>query len=279
MFKRIRKENKIAKLEARIKELEAERNDYMVKYSKEAIRKSELLLENIELQKEKRIAEKRLSKTLECSKMLKDEYERAEANVDFYMEESQYWQDCFERLTDSMCDYVEKHHVAGDIIDITDAIINKAFKPEEMAIDTECTVVDEVLLLMAPVEEEVVERVEAEVYYVKEINVDFRPYLFDIEDAIDLEEVVSESNEVEYHVAMNVGLDRVGEVDEIIFLRELETEEEANEMSDVSEVDAMKARNEERIKKALRKLKKSRGKVKVSERRTPPLPPHKRKVC
>ena len=87
---------------------------------------------------------------------------------------------------------------------------------ERDAIDATCRVKDEVILLMAPVEEE--------------------------------------------------------SVDEIIFLSELESEE-------VSEVDAMKARSEERIKIALRKLKESRNVSKSEVRRTPPLPPHRRKAC
>lgn len=87
---------------------------------------------------------------------------------------------------------------------------------ERDAIDATCRVKDEVILLMAPVEEE--------------------------------------------------------SVDEIIFLSELESEE-------VSEVDAMKARSEERIKIALRKLKESRNVSKSEVRRTPPLPPYRRKAC
>ncbi len=83
----------------------------------------------------KEVAEQRLNKTLYCAKELKDRYERAEANVDFYIDEAQEWQDCFERLTESVCDYLERTGVAGDLTNITDSIIEKAFSPTESAVE------------------------------------------------------------------------------------------------------------------------------------------------
>lgn len=83
----------------------------------------------------KEVAEQRLSKTLYCAKELKDKYERAEANIDFYIDEAQEWQECFERLTESICDYLERTGVAGDLINITDSIIDKAFNPTESAVE------------------------------------------------------------------------------------------------------------------------------------------------
>jgi chromosome segregation ATPase len=81
------------------------------------------------------VTEQRLSKTLYCAKELKDKYDRAEANIDLYIDEAQEWQECFERLTESICDYLERTGVAGDLVNITDSIIDKAFNPTESAVE------------------------------------------------------------------------------------------------------------------------------------------------
>ncbi len=219
MFKRI---GRIAKLEARIKELEAinerlreEINDWQESY--ETVQDAyDEYVDYVEEQKE--VMENYLYE-------LKEKLEEAEGADEYIneLEEALFKENPNHILVKGMAQYYG----------------------ERDAIDATFRVSDEILLLNAPEE-------------VNEVS----------------EEVVSEANEVEYHAVINVGIDRVGEVDEIIFLSELIIEVDECE---VSEVSAMKARGEERIRIALRKL---RGNVSKSEvRGTPPLPPRKRKAC
>jgi DNA repair exonuclease SbcCD ATPase subunit len=194
------KRSKYEAMEARIKELEAEHNDYLIKMAEQTIRINELLIEKAELQLREIEMQEYMEDYLDDIKwkaeQIKDELDGANEYI-AELEEELFKENPNHILVRGMAQYYG----------------------ERDAIDATCTVVDEVLLLMAPVEE------------------------------------------VKTTITTTVITTVATEMSDGTIVTETTTTTKKEEI-------------DSRIKKALRGFKGN-----VSERRTPPLPPHRRKAC
>lgn len=190
-------------MERRIAELEAERNDYHMKMAEKSTRICELLIEKSELQLREIKMQKYMDEQKEVLEdylyVLKEKLEEAEGAEEYIaeLEEELFKENPNHVLVRGMAQYFG----------------------ERDAIDATCTVVEEPLLLMAPVEE------------------------------------------VKTTITTTVITTVATEMSDGTIVTETTTTTKKEEI-------------DSRIKKALRGFKGN-----VSERRTPPLPPHRRKAC
>jgi hypothetical protein len=194
------KRSKYEAMEARIAELEAEHNDYLIKMAEQTIRINELLIEKAELQlreiKMQEYMEDYLDDIKWKAEQIKDELDGANEYI-AELEEALFKENPNHILVRGMAQYFG----------------------ERDAIDATCTVVEEPLLLMAPAET------------------------------------------VKTTITTTVITTVATEMSDGTIVTETTTTTKKEEI-------------DSRIKKALRGFKGN-----VSERRTPPLPPHRRKAC